>query len=167
MRRKDRELTGRENIEPILKACKVCRVAMISEGRPYVIPLNFGYEWDESGLTLYFHSGLRGKKIDALRADPHVCFEMDIEDGLISGGDNACRYSYAFSSIIGEGSVEFAQTNEEKRHGFDCIMYQQTGRREGWSYSDAHLSVTEVMRVHTDSFEASRRAPRPEGVSNR
>ncbi|MDO4270123.1 MAG: pyridoxamine 5'-phosphate oxidase family protein [Eubacteriales bacterium] len=156
MRRKDRELHGRENIEPILKACKVCRIAMIADGKPYVIPMNFGYEWDEAGLTLYFHSGLRGKKIDALRADPHVCFELDVEDGVTGEGDVACKYSYAFSSIVGEGSMRFAQDNEEKRRGFDVIMRHLTGR-DGWTYSDAHLSVAEVFWVRADSFEASRK----------
>ena len=60
MRRKDRELSGRENIEPILQQCKVCRIAMIADGKPYVIPMNYGYTWGEDGLTLYFHSGLKG-----------------------------------------------------------------------------------------------------------
>lgn len=159
MRRKDREILGRENIEPILQACKVCRVAMIADGAPYVIPLNFGYMWDETGLTLYFHSGLKGKKIDALRADPRVCFEIDMQDGLTGEGDLACRYSYAFSSIVGYGAVQFAQTNEEKRRGFDIIMKHQTGR-DGWTYSDSHLAVTEVFWVHADSFEASRKLPK-------
>ena len=69
MRRKDREITGRENIEPILQACKVCRVAMTgTDGWPYVIPMNFGYTWDEDGLMLYFHGGVKGKKIDSLKA---------------------------------------------------------------------------------------------------
>lgn len=159
MRRKDREVTGRDNIEAILKACKVCRIAMIAEGKPYVIPMNFGYEWDENGLILYFHSGLKGKKIDALRADPHVCFEMDVEQGVIEGGDVACKYSYAFSSIIGEGSMQFAENNEQKRHGFDKIMQHLTGR-DGWTYSDAHLSVAEVFFVRADSLEASRKTPK-------
>lgn len=160
MRRKDREITGRENIEPILEACKTCRLAMTgTDGWPYVIPLNFGYTWDEDGLTLYFHGGVKGKKIDALKADPRVCFELDREDGLTSGGETACRYSYAFSSIVGYGKVEFAQTNEEKRHGFDVIMQHQTGRG-GWTYADAALSVVEVFRVKADSFEASRKMPR-------
>lgn len=159
MRRKDRELTGRENIEEILKACKVCRLAMISDGKPYVIPLNFGYIWDENGLTIYFHTGIKGKKIDALSVDPHVCFEMDIDEGLMSGGDTACRYSFAFSSIVGEGCVEFAHNNDEKRLGFDVIMRHQTGR-DGWDYSDAHLSVTNVFWVHAESFEASRKRPK-------
>lgn len=159
MRRKDREITGRENIEPILQASRTCRLAMVADGMPYVIPLNFGYEWDETGLTLYFHSGLKGKKIDALRADPRVCFEMDTEDGLTGEGDLACRYSFAFSSVVGYGKVEFAQDNEQKRHGFDVIMQHQTGR-DGWSYTDAALSVAEVFRVHADSFEASRKLPK-------
>lgn len=159
MRRKDREIFGRENVEPILQACKVCRIAMIADGRPYVIPMNFGYTWDGSGFTLYFHSGLKGKKIDALKADPRICFEMDIQDGLTGDGDLACRYSYAFSSIVGEGSVEFAQTNDEKRQGFDIIMKHQTGR-DGWTYSDAHLAVAEVFRVRAESFEASRKQPK-------
>lgn len=160
MRRKDRELTGRENIEPILQACKVCRVAMVSDGKPYVVPLNFGYEWDDGGLTLYFHSGLRGKKIDAMRENPAVCFEMECENGVIDGGDTACKYSYAFTSIIGEGTMRFAQNNEEKRKGFDVIMRHLTGR-DGWTYSDAHLSVAEVFWVHADSFEASCKRQKP------
>lgn len=160
MRRKDREITGRENIEPILQACKVCRVAMTgTDGWPYVIPMNFGYTWDEDGLTLYFHGGVKGKKIDSLKADPRVCFEMDCEEGLTGEGDLACRYSYAFSSIVGYGKVEFAEDNDEKRQGFDVIMQHQTGKG-GWTYTDAALSVTEVMRVRAESFEASRKAPK-------
>ncbi len=160
MRRKDREITGRENIEPILQACKVCRVAMTgTDGWPYVIPMNFGYTWDEDGLTLYFHGGVKGKKIDSLKADSRVCFEMDCEEGLTGEGDLACRYSYAFSSIVGYGKVEFAEDNDEKRQGFDVIMQHQTGRT-GWTYTDAALSVTEVMRVRAESFEASRKAPK-------
>ena len=160
MRRKDREITGRENIEPILQACKVCRVAMTgTDGWPYVIPMNFGYTWDEDGLTLYFHGGVKGKKIDSRRADPRVCFELDCEEGLTGEGDLACRYSYAFSSIVGYGRVEFAEDNEEKRQGLDVIMQHQTGKG-GWTYTDAALSVTEVMRVRAESFEASRKAPK-------
>lgn len=159
MRRKDREITGRENIEPVLQACKTCRLAMTADGMPYVIPLNFGYTWDETGLTIYFHSGVKGKKIDALRADPHVCFEMDTEMGLTGEGDLACRYSFAFASVVGYGSIQFAQNNEEKRRGFDIIMQHQTGRG-GWSYTDAALSVAEVFWVHADSFEGSRKLPK-------
>lgn len=157
MRRKDLEITGRENIEPILQACKTCRVAMIAEGKPYVIPLNYGYTWDENGVTLYFHSGLKGKKMDALRENPYVCFEMDMEEGLTGEGDQACRYSYAYASIVGYGNMEFAKDNAEKRQGFDVLMAHQTGRSGCWTYTDAALSVAEVFRLRVDSLEASRK----------
>ena len=101
MRRKDREITGRENIEPILRACKTCRVAMIADGAPYVVPLNFGYTWDDDGLTLYFHSGLKGKKIDALRADPRVCFELDTEQG-VTGEVVAMQTKIALGGVSAE-----------------------------------------------------------------
>ena len=75
-------------------------------------------------------------------------------------GDIACRYSFAFSSIVGYGSMEFAKTPDEKRKGFDIIMQHQTGR-SGFTYNDASLSVAEVFHVRADSFEASRKALRP------
>ena len=156
MRRKDREITGRENIEPILRACKTCRVAMIADGAPYVVPLNFGYTWE-----VYSSDSIgSSEKIDALRADPRVCFELDTEQGVTGEGDIACRYSFAFSSIVGYGSMEFAKTPDEKRKGFDVIMQHQTGR-SGFTYNDASLSVAEVFHVRADSFEASRKALRP------
>ena len=60
---------------------------------------------------------------------------------------------------MGYGKVEFAKDNDEKRQGFDVIMQHQTGRT-GWTYTDAALSVAEVMRVRAESFEASRKAPK-------
>lgn len=158
LRRKDLEVTGRETIESILQACKVCRIAMISEGKPYILPMVFGYEWEEERFVLYLHCGLKGRKNDALRACPQVCFEMDREEGLMGEGGPAHRHSRAFSCIIGEGTVEFAENNDQRRYGFDRIMEHQTGR-SGWSYVDAYLAATEVLRIRADSFQASQKRP--------
>ncbi len=159
MRRKDRELTEKKDIEPILRKCKVCRLAMISNGKPYVVPMNFGYEWDYSGLRLYFHSGRKGKKLEALKADPRICFELDKEEGITGKGDEPCAYSYAFSSIIGEGSVVFAKNDAEKQKGLDAIMRHQTGRG-GWTYSKDSLDKTVIFKVIAESFEASHKLPK-------
>ena len=111
---------------------------------------------EEDGLKLDFHGGVKGKRIGALRADRGVCLEVGCEEGLTGEGELACRYSYAFSSIVGYGKVEFAKDNDEKRQGFDVIMQHQTGRG-GWTYTDAALSVAEVFWVRADSFEASQK----------
>ena len=158
MKKEDSSAVNRQEIEEILGQCKVCRLAMIADGQPYVIPLNFGYAWDDDGLTLYFHSGLRGKKMDALWANPRVCFELDWEAGLTGEGEMACRYSYAFRSIVGMGSVQFAENNAEKRYGFDRIMRHQTGR-DGWTYTDRQLSVASVFSVRAEELSTRSKLP--------
>ena len=151
-------LTEREDIEWILRTCKTCRIAMVASGRPYIIPMVFGYRWDEEGLVLYFHCGLRGTKNHALRENPKISFEMDIEGELIGKGNVANRYSQAFSALIGEGKAEFAQDMEQRCQGFEHIMRHQTGR-DGYVYTDAYLAVAEVFRVKADSFKATRKLP--------
>lgn len=79
MLRRELELTGRENIEPIFQRCSTCRIAMLADGKPYILPMVYGYVWDEDGLTLFFHCGLRGTKNRALLENPYICFEPDIE----------------------------------------------------------------------------------------
>lgn len=151
-------LTKREDIEAVLQGCKTCRVAMAAGGRPYIIPMAFGYRWDGEDLVLYFHCGLRGRKNRALRENPQVCFEMDIEGELIGSGEVANRYSRAFSSLIGEGRAEFAQDMEQRRQGFEHIMRHQTGRGN-YTYWDAYLAVAEVFWVRADRFKAVRKLP--------
>ena len=52
MRRKDREITDIEEIRDIIEKCKVCRLAMQDEEGLYLVPLNFGYEFEEESLAL-------------------------------------------------------------------------------------------------------------------
>lgn len=56
------------------------------QGRPYLVPLNYGYV---SGRML-FHCGLKGHKLDCIRANPDVCFTVARQNGRIQrhpGGD--------------------------------------------------------------------------------
>lgn len=59
MRRKDREVKDFDEIISILDKCKVLHLAMISEGKPYSVPVNFGYivrkEDGTKKLSVYIH----------------------------------------------------------------------------------------------------------------
>ena len=55
MRRKDREITDICAILELVSECKVCRLAMTDGGVPYIVPLNYGYEYADGALTFYFH----------------------------------------------------------------------------------------------------------------
>jgi len=42
MRRKDREVTEMEEIQQIFDECKVCRIGIMDENGPYIVPVNYG-----------------------------------------------------------------------------------------------------------------------------
>ena len=50
MRRSDRMITDREEIVDVLDSCKVFRMAVHDEEGMYIVPLNFGYTYEEDVL---------------------------------------------------------------------------------------------------------------------
>jgi nitroimidazol reductase NimA-like FMN-containing flavoprotein (pyridoxamine 5'-phosphate oxidase superfamily) len=156
MRRQDREIHSAEEKLRILKACKVCRLGMAHNNAPYIVPLNFGYEYENGVVTLYFHSAREGKKIDILKNNSRVCFEMDGGHSLIEG-DTACGYGYAYESLVGFGDVEFLEDPGEKRRALNLLMKHQSGR-DGFVFDDDQLNRTAVYKIKVDAFTGKRRA---------
>ena len=126
MRRANREMTDLNEIKKIVDECKVLRIATKDEEGLYVVPLNFGYSYENGKFTFYFHSAKEGRKIDAFKANEQVAFEMDCEHELLDAG-KACGYSYKFASIIGTGSITFLE-GEEKLDALSILMKHQTGK---------------------------------------
>lgn len=154
MRRKDREVTGREALEAILRQCRVCRLAMMEGGTPYIVPMNFGYVWSEAGLKLYFHSAAAGRKIDALGAAQTVAFEMDCGHALAESAlPWECTYRYA--SLMGLGRPVFCGTAAEKTAGLNAIMACQTGR-DDYEYPAAMLERTAVFCLEVTELSGKR-----------
>ena len=155
MRRKDREVTDLEAIGRIIGDCKVLRLGMVDEGRPYVVPMNFGFDLRDGVLELYCHSAPEGRKVEVLRRKPEVCFEMDCGHRLVEA-EAACGYGFAYSSVIGEGTVGFIEDHEEKLRALLRIMEHQTGRSD-FSIPDAALRGVLVFGVAVGSFTAKQR----------
>jgi nitroimidazol reductase NimA-like FMN-containing flavoprotein (pyridoxamine 5'-phosphate oxidase superfamily) len=156
MRRADREITGTEDKLGIIGRCKVCRLGMAEGGEPYIVPLNFGYEYAEGALSLYFHSAREGRKIDMLRRNGRACFEVDGEHRLIEG-DAACEYGFSYESVTGAGSVEFIEDREEKIRALNLLMRHQTGEDRDFAYQEAQLDRVAVYRLRVESFTGKRR----------
>ena len=134
MRRRDREVTDPEKIRQIMDACPFCRLGLVDDGVPYVVPMNFGLTEDQGHYTLYFHSAQEGRKIDVLRKNSFVAFEMDTNYRL-NEGIRACDWSARFQCVMGSGTVRFLETPEEKRYALEQIMDHSAGRG-GWTYSE-------------------------------
>ena len=127
MRRKDREVKDIKSIEEILLRCKTCHVAMVDEGLPYVVPLSYGYKIKGNVLELYFHSAPEGRKLDILKRNNKVCFEMAYEGEPVHS-ENPCNSGYYFASVIGFGEVVFIEHTDEKAEALSVMFKHQAGR---------------------------------------
>lgn len=125
MRRKDREVNNQIKIKEIIESCYCCRLGLNDQGSVYIVPLNFGYIEKEGKYTFYFHSAKMGRKIDILKDNPYVGFELDTHYQLHEA-DSACDFSAAFQSVIGSGKISFIENNEEKKMALNTIMEHYT-----------------------------------------
>ncbi len=149
MRRKDREITAFPEILEIVRRCKVCRLAMLDGERPYLVPLNFGFELCGEKLILYFHCAKEGKKLTLLRKNPGAAFEMDCGHRLIEG-DTPCRYGFSFYSAIGSGTVSFVEDPEEKKKALVLLMKHQTGK--DFAFDEAMCKAVTVLRMDVEEL---------------
>ena len=75
MRRADREVTDRKQLEEILQACHAEHIGAQDGDGMFVVPMNYGFHLEGDRLTLYVHSAQEGRKASALRAGWTVAFE--------------------------------------------------------------------------------------------
>ena len=78
MRRSEREESDINVIEEIINKAEVCRIAFAVDNMPYVVPMNFGYT-SNPVQRLFFHCANEGRKLEMIRKNNYVCFEIDID----------------------------------------------------------------------------------------
>jgi nitroimidazol reductase NimA-like FMN-containing flavoprotein (pyridoxamine 5'-phosphate oxidase superfamily) len=88
-----------EEVEATLRRHRVGRIGCSANDRPYVVPITYAYD----GTYVYGYSAL-GRKIEVMREQPLVCFEVDEIDGDAS-----------WRSVIAEGMYEELADDEGRR----------------------------------------------------
>ena len=143
MRRQDREITDQNDLIKMIKENNVCRLAFFDDEFPYIVPLNYGLYYNENELLLIFHGAKQGKKIDLMKKNNNVRFEIDRVGDIITGPDH-CSYSINYESVIGQGKIEIASENEKEellRYFMKQYHEQELPFREGT------LQATCVMKL--------------------
>ena len=145
MRKSEQEITDRGEVEAILRRARVVHVGMVDDGRPYVVPMNFGY----ADGCLILHSAPEGRKIDVLRRNPDVCFEVTV-DAAVVPGDAPCRYGAKYRSVIGYGTATFIEDPGEKARALDALMGKFASGP--FEYSPKAVSRAAIIRVEIQSM---------------
>ena len=153
MRRKDREITDFDEIVDVIRASDVCRIAMNDGDYPYIVPMNFGLDVQDGQVYLYFHCAMEGKKLDLLRRDNRVTFEMDCDHSLIlHEEDMNCTMS--FGSVIGRGTMEFVP-DEDKYKALMILMRHY--HAEDFKFNTDMIKVTAVLKLTVTEMTGKRR----------
>ena len=150
MRRKEREVKDKSVINEILKKGKYCRLALADNNRPYIVPLNYGFEEVSGNYIFYFHGASEGRKIDIIKRNPYGCLEIDIESALISG-EEACSFSTTYKSIIAEGEITFLSESKEKKTALSLIMEEATGK-SNWNFPPLMLNKVTLFSLKATSL---------------
>jgi uncharacterized protein len=89
---------NQEEARALLTASRIGRLGCVYDGGPYVVPVNYVSD----GESIYIHS-LLGRKLEALRANPKACLQVD---RVID--------TYHWSSVIAFGTYEEVTEENER-----------------------------------------------------
>ena len=148
MYRSDKLISDPKIIEQILNESSICRIAFSVDGEAYIVPVNFGYKDNK----LYIHSAPEGKKIDFLKKNNRICFEMELDHEIIKD-KVACNWTTKYRSVIGYGTISIVHEKSQKIEGLDIIMSKYGGPDKN-TYPDAILKKMILLVIEIDTLTA-------------
>lgn len=136
-------------IAEIINKCDVCYLGMVDQdNKPYVIPMNFGFE----GKTICLHSAMTGKKINVLKNNNNVCLAFSTDHVLRYRDEEvACSWSMKYRSVLAYGKVKFEEDYDEKVRMLNLIMKKYAGKE--YTYNAPAVNGVQVYKVVVERFE--------------
>ena len=158
MTKRERQITDQAQILHILDTAKVLHLGLCVNNEPYVVPMNYGYIEENGKLVLYLHSAVQGKKLDMIRANPNVFFELDCDLAPFEG-EKPCQYGLVYSSVMGRGTATIVEDVAEKMEAMTMLMKTQT--QKDFVFDEKLVSIVAVIRIDVAEYTAKHR-PLPE-----
>lgn len=157
MRQNKLEIKDRAVIKSILHTAKIGRLGTNGkDGYPYITPVNFVY-WNES---IYFHCSMKGEKLDNLKSDPRVCFEIDLPlaylDTEFDRKAPTCSVTQFYQSIIIRGMAVLVEEINEKVEALNMLMKSHEKNKDFKKITEETkaVSVTTVVAIKIKSLTA-------------
>lgn len=154
MTKREYEITDINTILTILDRCKIIHLALCDGNLPYVLPMNYGYIYENNTLIFYLHGAKEGHKYDIIRKNPNVSFEMEC-DVVPFEGKTSCQYGMSYSSVFGNGTAVIINDAEEKIKSLSILMKTQTG--QDFEFNEKLASIVNVIKITVTNFSAKRR----------
>lgn len=142
------ELTDRQ-IENVLYSAVVAHLGCHVDNLTYVVPITYAYD----GTYIYGHTK-EGMKIDMMRKNPNICFEVDIRENMGN-----------WRSVIAWGAFEELTKPVDREAGMQIILDRITPIMTGATtvqnpMIDAQENYIEAMRGVVYRIELTKKTGR-------
>lgn len=139
--RRGKQILSVEETKAVMDRCTNGVLACLGDGDyPYAVPLSYVYFKDK----IYFHSALKGHKIDAIRKNPRVSFAVIDEDTIVSE-----EYTTYFRSVIAFGRARIAE-GEERLEAFRALVEKYSGNLPEEAKHKAISGCTQALIIAID-----------------
>jgi len=127
------------------------------------LPVNYLFADD----CIYFHSGPKGRKVEALRVDPRVCSLVD-DPGPQVTWERGCGISQIYESVMCFGRAVFMERLEEKGI-LERMVHKFVPAESPVFLKDKDIENTAVVKIHIEwmTGKANRVTPSHTIISNR
>jgi len=160
MTKREFSITDEQQLRAILDSAKVLRLGLSVDNEPYIYLMNYGYTLENGELKLYLHSAVNAHKLELIRKNPGVCFQLDC-DNIPFEGKVACQYGLSYSSVSGRARAVLVEEPQEKMEAMSVLMKTQTGG--DFTFNERLVSIVAVIRLDVTEFPAKHR-PIPENL---
>ena len=149
------EIKSKEKVIEFLSSQQTGRIASIDDnGFPQIIPMNFIFIND----AVYMHSHIRGEKLDNIKRNQKVGFEVDKSleflPSYFSDPTDASLADTLYISVIIKGNASIVSDKEEKTNALNGLMekYQPEGGYEPIRPDMDVLKEVEVIKIVPESL---------------
>lgn len=139
-------IQDQQQIEEILSNAKFIRLALAEDNTPYIVPMSFGYKDN----AIYLHSSPKGKKIEILKKNNKVYFELDT-DAEIVPADDPCKYNVHYRSVIGSGRAEILENYDKKIEGL-AVLSEHYGKEGPFKFEEKKVRNLCVIKVKIEKM---------------
>ena len=144
------QIKSKEKIKEFLNSEHTGRIASVDEsGFPQIIPMNFVFLND----SIYMHSHTKGEKLDNIRRNNKVGFEVDREleflPSYFEDPSDASLADTLYISVVIKGNANIIENKDEKTRALNALIkkYQPEGNYDPLRPEMDVLDAVAVIKV--------------------
>jgi hypothetical protein len=117
-----------DEMERLLKKCSCGRLGLSFQNENYIVPVTYKYGQGR----VYFHSARQGKKVDFIKNNNRVCFEVDELQGDLG-----------WATVICSGTVTLREDIEAKKE-FSEVFLGQKPSDELLKRMESYIGIVQI-----------------------